>query len=353
MSGYSTGRRDGQAEALTIVLPMKWWGPRFHRLWFWAMSQRLARSHAYGSLDQLRFVLAIRWTLLEPFERRKVLWHRRTPEQRWHLLFESNFDGDWDEYLDDFGAAANFALRSIVWVGLGYPGVTSMPMFKSFARLHDHLPEYYSSGYPSLTAADIRQELHARYGGAACGAIKREGYGRTTPQWTTFRLPIRAGMAGRAVRRARRLDPQNGASAFDDATEQEGKTGPVTDGSLFRDTGLVHFGRVVVLDRPTRSWLFVTITHDGPVGEVLHRLLADDAGGGLRRLVECCEGVPPDSSGWWSNNHLARHLLAHRPPESRRHLAYVACPGWTAAQVRDFETNPRRNDSWPVPGDAS
>lgn len=356
MNQLGIGRRDGQSEALTLVLPMKWWGPAFHRFWFWTMSQKCMRESAFGNVDRLRFILAIRWSLLRPFEQppprwkpqwrnlrlQKSPWHR-TPEQRWHLLFESNFDGDWDAYLDDFGAAANFALRSIVCVGVGYPGTDSMAMFKSFARLHDHLPEYYSSAYPELTAADIRQELHARRGHHARRKIKLEGMGRTMPRWTTFRLPLRDDDAGRAVRFARQLDPQPEGSESDI---------PVADGSLFRNTGVVHFARVVIIDRPTRSWLLITLTHDVPIEDVVPELLSAE-GSGLRRLLECCDGIPKESEGWWTDDHLAEYLLRQQPVESRHRLVYNAYPGWTAEQLQGFQADRCSDKTWPVPEEES
>lgn len=345
MEDVATGNRSGQAEALTLVMPMKWWGRFFHRFWFWIMSLAFMRNFAFGNLEKLRFIIAIRWSLLPPFEQRWQPWHR-THENRWHLLFESNFDGDWDDYLDSFGAAARFALGSIVWVVLGYPGLDSMPMFKSFAKQYDHLPEYYMSAYPSLTASDIRQELHARYGRSAHEAIVREGYGRTMPEWTTFLFPLKAGHAGPAVRAARRLDP--GQPAGPDALS----TRQVTDGTFFSQTELVHFARVVVMDKPTRSWLLITMTHDGPVEEILRLLVADEAKG-LRALLECTEGAPTDSTGWWAAREVSRHLLDHRPPGSEHRLTYAVHPGWTASDLTAFKTDARREERWPVPEECS
>ncbi len=346
MGALATGNRSGQAEALTLVMPMKWWGPFFHRCVFWFFSRRFARDWAFTQLEQLRFISAIRWSLLPPFEKRRW-WRWPTHENRWHLLFESNFDGDWDDYLDSFGAAAKKALRFIVTVVVGYPGLDSMPMFKSFAKQYDHLPEYYMSAYPSLTASDIRQELHARYGRFAHEAIVKEGYGRTKPEWTTFLLPIKAGHAGRAVRAARRLDPGQpvGPNTLIDQ--------PVTDGTFFRRTELVHFARVVVVDQPRRSWLLITMTHDGPVEAVLSLLLSGEAATSLRKLLECTDGVPADSGEWWSDVHLFRHLLAHRPPGSEHRLTYAAAPGWTAHEISSYESDARREAHWPVPEECS
>ena len=322
-----------------MVLPLRLGGRTGLAAWLWVLRRRRLRGFAVGTLDSLRFVSAIRWSLLPPFHPRRWPW-RRSPDERWQLLFESSFDGDWDDYLEVFGAVQGWPLRTITAWGSGWPGLDDLRLFKAYAKAADHEPDHYVSAYPTLTSGDVFQELMARDPRRARSTARRHGLGLDHPSWTTLLLPLVEGRAAAAVRAARALeDPPDGGEPI-----------------LVR-TGLVHFGRVVVLDRPTGSWLLVTLTHDGTAEEVLAAAVAADRHLGrtapdgsttLRRLVECTEGAPDPSEGWWDDTDLVAHLLAARPAASRHHMAYCGYAGSTVADVRDLAARPRRHATWPV-----
>ncbi len=332
------GRHDGLASALTVVLPLRWGGRTALVAWLWILRRRTLRRRAVGTLDGLRFVSAIRWSLLPPFRPPGPWPWRRPHDERWQLLFESNFDGDWDDYLEVFGAVQGWPLRSITAWGAGWPGLDDVALFKAYAKSFDHEPEHYASAYPSLTSGDVFQELMARDPGGARRRVRQRGYGRTHPAWTTLLLPLAEDRAAAAVRAARALEhPPDGGEP------------------LVVRTGLVHFGRVVVLDRPSGSWLLVTLTHDGTAEEVVAALVAADAATDpdgattpLRRLVECTVGAPDPSRGWWDDAATCAHLLRSRPRAARHQTAYCGYPGTTVAEVRDLADRPRRHETWPV-----
>ncbi|HYD10865.1 MAG TPA: hypothetical protein VEA78_12260 [Acidimicrobiales bacterium] len=297
------GTRVGRANALTVLLPLAWGGRTWLRFVFWLYRRR--RGGDFLLLDRLRFVSAIRWSLVPPLD----------DDDRWWMLFESNFDGDWDEYLDSFGAVTGSALRRLLWRCVGYPGLTSPALFKEYARIHDHRPEHYASAHPHLTASDIRQALHAQHGDAAEAEIAREGYGRSKPSWSTFLLRLDDGAAGRAIRAARAL-PEDALLGGGD----------------------VHFGRVAVVERPTGAWLLITLTHDGDAATVVRRIVANDVGGKLRALLEHAADMPDASQGWWSDDRLTELLLLARPTASRRSwVAYCAYAGRTVGEIAPLQ----------------
>ncbi len=341
----AVGRHSGRAEALTVIMPLQWGGATALAAWLWILRRAPTplRMWAVGQLDSLRFVSAIRWSLLPPFEQPRGLPPWRSRDQRRQLLFESNFDGDWDDYLEAFGAVMSRALRTIVDVGHGFPGLDDVAQFKAYAKSLDHEPVLYVSAYGDLTAADVYQELAAREGRRARRAARRHGMGRSHPAWATFLLPLRPGRASAAARAARALDaPLTGS-----------------DRSLLLSTDLVHYGRIVVVDRPSGSWLLVTLTHDGTAEQVLTDLVAADSADAtttgapvgtspLRRLLSCCEGIPePDVH--WSDEQFVAHLLSSRPRASRHHMAYCGHSGRSVLELRTFVDRPTRRRTWPVP----
>lgn len=341
MAGYAIGRVDGRATALTVILPLKWYGRTWLTVWFRFLRLPFVGRWAFKKLDRLRFVSAIRWSLLPPFVPRKSPFDRDL-DQRWQLLFESNFDGDWDEYLDSFGSVMGAALKSIIRPGVGYPGLKSASLFKDYARINDHTPHGYVSAYPTMTAGDIRQEVLARYGDDAGKAIIGADFGRRSPRWTTFLLPIRSGRTGAATEATVALEA--------DVVDNKEK-------ALLLATGSIHFARIAILDRPSGSWLLVTLTHDGPVEPILGQMVAADAKAAgenrpslLRALLECVDGVPVPSLGWWTDATLVEFLLANRPAASNSYVAYCGYPVYTVRDLLSFVDDRKRDARWPSEG---
>ncbi|WP_426574936.1 hypothetical protein [Aquihabitans sp. McL0605] len=140
---FDSGRGDGRATALTVVLPLKLGSTLFLRPWLYLLRVGPWRRWAVGTVDHQRFVQAIRWSLLPPFARQRKPW-LRPADTRWHLLFESNFDGEWDEYLDVFGSVMGGPLQTIAYWGRGFPGLEDIDLFKAYTRAFDQTPEHYS-----------------------------------------------------------------------------------------------------------------------------------------------------------------------------------------------------------------
>lgn len=332
------GRVDGTANALTVVLPVRHLRVWIIIGWLWVLRRRPLRTWAVGSLDRLRFVSAIRWSLLPPVKRPRLVLLKPTQDERWHLLFESNFDGDWDDYLEVFGAVIPGPLQSIIGLGHGFPGLQDMSMFKAYAKSFDHEPEHYVSAYPGLSSGDIYQELQAREGPGANRIARARGLGVHHPGWLTMVLPIAEGRRSEAVRAARALDDPG-----------------VAGRPLLLRTDRIHFGRVVILDRPSGSQLLISLTHDGTREDVAERLVAADreaAVGGstpLRRLLECCRGVPNPFDGWWDDRRLVGHLLDAQPRSQRWQMAYCGYPGRSVRDIVALDSEPRRHERWPSP----
>ncbi len=79
------------------------------------------------------------------------------------LLFLSNFDGSWGNYLDDFIDKASPGLTGIWSNTIDFPptrflvldGARNGPRFKSFARDKQTLTRVWYSAYPNLTVQNI------------------------------------------------------------------------------------------------------------------------------------------------------------------------------------------------------
>jgi hypothetical protein len=82
------------------------------------------------------------------------------------LLFDSNFDGTWDQYLDDFvdHEPLRAGLDRIWGCCEGYPekGAVDRPAFKEWVRSHQTKAELFYSAYPNNTRKDVIKAILVR-----------------------------------------------------------------------------------------------------------------------------------------------------------------------------------------------
>jgi hypothetical protein len=86
-------------------------------------------------LLQQRVIALGRWTLLRRRERPPA------------LLFETNWSGTWESYIDDFARTMPMQWRSI-WTGAeGYPGPKPVTDLLRYIEEHDHGADHFYCGY--------------------------------------------------------------------------------------------------------------------------------------------------------------------------------------------------------------
>jgi len=74
-----------------------------------------------------------------------------------NLLFESNYDGSWESYIDDFGDLAHIGMDLIWGNCTGFPkgGSLDIDAFKKVIRDHQHPAVVFYSAYPATTVTNI------------------------------------------------------------------------------------------------------------------------------------------------------------------------------------------------------
>lgn len=145
---------------VTLVSTIK--KPRFYhglllRSTLFLVSQEARAS--YGTLAGVSTIHFARWAIMDGGR---------------HLLFETNFDGSWERYLDDFIDNVSVGLNA-VWANcVNYPigGAEDSEGFKRFFQ-DDHFPaQVYYSAYPDATVNNIVTDL--RLGGAVEQFLRQE-----------------------------------------------------------------------------------------------------------------------------------------------------------------------------------
>ena len=80
------------------------------------------------------------------------------------LLFASNFDGPWDDYIQDFAAQSADSFDAIYSNCEGWPehGARDIDAFKAYIRKHELRPDVYYRAYPQATVQQVKSALQLR-----------------------------------------------------------------------------------------------------------------------------------------------------------------------------------------------
>ncbi len=77
-----------------------------------------------------------------------------------YLLFESNFNGTWDQYIDAFSEVIPFRMKAIWGTSYGFPGPNPVERFKDYIRRNEYVANHYWSAYPGFTTTEIVSAQH-------------------------------------------------------------------------------------------------------------------------------------------------------------------------------------------------
>ncbi|MBX3192390.1 MAG: hypothetical protein KF819_35695 [Labilithrix sp.] len=125
-----------------------------------------------GKLGDIPTIHFARWVLIEGAPSRRPAADGRAPTRSARVLFFSNFDGSWENYLGDFIDKAAKGLTSIWSNTVGFPrtyfllwrGALDEQRFKTWTRAGQLPTQVWFSAYPELTLRNITDNMKIREG---------------------------------------------------------------------------------------------------------------------------------------------------------------------------------------------
>jgi hypothetical protein len=146
---------DGRATAITVMTPIKPGGTSLERLVLFLADHVKMLNEA---LDELAFIHYARWTIITglpyngaPQEREKLHYD--------YLLFETNFNGTWDDYIEAFSEVLPERMNAIWGTSFGFPGPQPAGPFKAYIHRNDLPIAHYYAAYPDGTTKTVRSAL--------------------------------------------------------------------------------------------------------------------------------------------------------------------------------------------------
>ena len=148
---------NGKAYAMNAVTPMKAWKTPILRLLFFLLG--VFKSRQKGLID-LSFIHFARWVIVKNNQFPRLA--PEQPEEQLHydyLLFFSNFNGTWNEYIDAFSAVLSSGLDLIWRWSEKFPGAVPVTAFKRYISLVQFDTDYYYTAYPYATTNDVKAAI--------------------------------------------------------------------------------------------------------------------------------------------------------------------------------------------------
>jgi hypothetical protein len=150
-SGHEAGFREdvvtqNQLTLVTVIEPGR--ADRVRAVMA-AIDSYATRLAPPGSLIGISTIHFVRWLVID---------HGR------RLMMVSDYDGSWENYIDEFAEMILSGLDAIWETACGYPpdGARDLPAFKKFLRDHQVPSEIFYSAYPATTVLNIIRDTGVR-----------------------------------------------------------------------------------------------------------------------------------------------------------------------------------------------
>ncbi len=161
----------GKAYAMNVLTPMRPW-----RTWIQVLLFMLARAMPVQlrGLLGLKLIHFARWVII-----RRDAWPdlgqgRQTLDND-YMLFLSNFNGTWDQYIDAFADGIPGGLDLFWYASTKYPHSIPISSFKAYIGANQIQTGYYYNATPGSAQRDIKAALRVRRAVLALAEAHRSG----------------------------------------------------------------------------------------------------------------------------------------------------------------------------------
>jgi hypothetical protein len=145
---------NGKVYAMNVITPMKPWKTWILRLLFILLGAIKSKQQ---DLINLSFIEFARWVIVPRHSFPRPDERMDAEELRYdYLLFFSNFNGTWNQYIDAFSAVLYQGLNMIWMWSEKFPGSVPVTPFKEYISRVQFDTDYYYTAYPHATANDLK-----------------------------------------------------------------------------------------------------------------------------------------------------------------------------------------------------
>ena len=145
---------NSKVYAMNAITPMKPWKTWILRGFFFLL---VHIKPLQKGLSDLSFIEFARWVVLP---RREFPFIGNSQQKEYlkydYLLFFSNFNGTWNQYIDAFSAVLSKGLNLVWRWSEKFPGSVPVTLFKEYIARVQFDTDYYYTAYPHATTNDVK-----------------------------------------------------------------------------------------------------------------------------------------------------------------------------------------------------
>src|ERR1041384_5297652 len=151
---------SGKSFAITNTTPMPPWKTWILRLIFLVIGKLGVPKRDQQNLVNLSFIHFARWVIIP-----RGKWPRLSDQQPReslnydYMLFASNFNGSWKQYIDAFSEVIPGGMNNIWRWSVGYPGSQPLTPFLAYIAQNQYDNDYYYNATPGASTTDILRAL--------------------------------------------------------------------------------------------------------------------------------------------------------------------------------------------------
>ena len=149
----------GKAYAMNVITPMPRWCTWIQTALF--MIARITPQTLSGLLG-LKLIHFARWVIIRRNQWPDPAGNGAQTLDKDYMLFLSNFNGTWDQYIDAFADGIPQGLDLFWYASTKYPHSIPISTFKSYITANQIQTNYYYNATPGAAQRDIKAALRVR-----------------------------------------------------------------------------------------------------------------------------------------------------------------------------------------------
>jgi hypothetical protein len=148
----------GKANPMTAISPI-----RPYLTWAAAAVLWAFKYFPLTDLKALRFIHFARWVIVRKSDFKAVTDSQPRENLRYdYLLFSTNFNNQWEQYIDAFSLVVPTGVNSLWCTSRRFPGCWPIRLFKIYIRYNEYPTRYYYNAYPEASVRDIEGAIEVR-----------------------------------------------------------------------------------------------------------------------------------------------------------------------------------------------
>ena len=145
----------GHDTAMTLWTPVRWWGVPLLRSGLFVIRHT---GLTLRLLRKLSFIDYARWSLVKEFPRVGEP-QGKDPRRRHHMMFESNFNGTWNQYIEAFAQVIPLNIKLFWGSSINFPGPRRTGPLLAWVHRHHFEVQYFDTAVDTATATMVVSAL--------------------------------------------------------------------------------------------------------------------------------------------------------------------------------------------------